>query len=296
MGKIAAFMKSFTAKLRSIQESLKAINQMNGLSPSQRGGLARQILASSDPEDMARKEVARLRAMTPAEKEKVLALSGGMTESQKIQAAEESIRQVSRRDLTQGQRSAIVEAHRVGGAGRNFDYTPSELREKYRILRSAGFSEDEAQVLMRKGIAGSGRDSVAGQVRFSASSGASNTVSTPLVAENALKWNASTEMRAEARSYYTDEGRRLVGHQTDRARDYFIYSGDISEYAGTIRSPSLARSELDKRKKELRSILAEKDMSRSQTRNRPLDQFYSERIKSYQKAIDHLEEYLKAGN
>lgn len=295
VAKIANFMKSFTAKIKGLADSLKAINQMNALSPTERGGIARQILASADPQETARKEVARLRAMMPPEKEKILASAGAMSDAQRIGAAEDAIRQVSRRELTQEQRSALIEAHQVGGRGRDYDYSLPELREKQQILKAAGFSDAEAQVLMRKGIAGGSGPGVSGEVHF-ASKAAGGKFTKPLAAEDALMRDTSTEMRAEARSYYKSEGQRLVGHQTDRARSYFIYSGDISEYASTIRTPSFAREELKKRKEELRLLMSERDRPRSQVSSRPVDQFYNERIKSYQKAIDHLEEYLKASD
>lgn len=61
------------------------------------------------------------------------------------------------RDLTPNQRKAIIEAHEVGsdrqGAGIG-NYSQSELYEKRALLENKGFSENEIQTLMDKGIAG----------------------------------------------------------------------------------------------------------------------------------------------
>ncbi len=49
---------------------------------------------------------------------------------------------------------ALQEAHLTGPDNGVFEYTFSELREKYRILLEGGFSKDEADILLRSGLAG----------------------------------------------------------------------------------------------------------------------------------------------
>lgn len=61
------------------------------------------------------------------------------------------------RDLTGPQRQALLAAHNVGeGTGRGlFTYTEAERIQKGLILRRAGFSEQETQLLLDRGFAGS---------------------------------------------------------------------------------------------------------------------------------------------
>ncbi len=49
---------------------------------------------------------------------------------------------------------ALEEAHLAGPDNGVFEYSWSELREKYRILTDGGFSKDEADILIRAGLAG----------------------------------------------------------------------------------------------------------------------------------------------
>lgn len=49
---------------------------------------------------------------------------------------------------------ALEEAHLAGPDNGVFEYSWKELREKYRILTDAGFTKDEADVLIRAGLAG----------------------------------------------------------------------------------------------------------------------------------------------
>jgi hypothetical protein len=70
------------------------------------------------------------------------------------------------RVLDDAKRAAIEEAHQVG-AGRQGPYSMQELREKYDTLRRAGFDVDQADVLIRSGVAGFG-DRVEDSARASA--------------------------------------------------------------------------------------------------------------------------------
>lgn len=73
-----------------------------------------------------------------------------------FERVEEAAR-VAGRTLTRAEQDAVLRAHGVGeGTGRGFfTYTRTDLSEKTRILRQAGFSEKEATDLLREGITGS---------------------------------------------------------------------------------------------------------------------------------------------
>lgn len=60
------------------------------------------------------------------------------------------------KELTDAQKKAVIEAHEIGlKEGRGyFDYTPDDLRKKAKILKEAGFNDEERALLMRSGITG----------------------------------------------------------------------------------------------------------------------------------------------
>jgi len=75
--------------------------------------------------------------------------------------------QLLKRDLTEKQKEAILEAHGQGkgGVGKDnneagvYNYTQSQLLRKARILDEAGFSKEERRVLMEAGLVGAPVDS-----------------------------------------------------------------------------------------------------------------------------------------
>jgi hypothetical protein len=89
--------------------------------------------------------------------EAVMSTAGKLSDAERKGVAEVLLG----RALSKEEQSALIAAHEVGkerGAG-FFTYTPEELRDKARILRSAGFNSRERAILMRNGIAGSSSDS-----------------------------------------------------------------------------------------------------------------------------------------
>ncbi len=60
------------------------------------------------------------------------------------------------KNLSQAQEKAIIEAHEIGlNEGRGyFTYTSDDLRKKAKILKEAGFNEEERALLLRSGITG----------------------------------------------------------------------------------------------------------------------------------------------
>ncbi len=66
----------------------------------------------------------------------------------------EALRITGRSKGTQKLEEALEKAHLVGEEGGVYNYTWRELREKYRHLTDGGFSQDEADLLIRQGLAG----------------------------------------------------------------------------------------------------------------------------------------------
>lgn len=70
----------------------------------------------------------------------------------------EEAMKIVKRDVTEAQkenlRKALEEAHKVAPENGVFEYSWRELREKYRILTEGGFTKDEADLLIRSGLAG----------------------------------------------------------------------------------------------------------------------------------------------
>lgn len=73
--------------------------------------------------------------------------------AERIAAAETSLG----RALSEAEKKALISAHEVGtGTGRGYgSYSASDLSEKSKLMREAGFSSQERDLLMRQGIAGS---------------------------------------------------------------------------------------------------------------------------------------------
>lgn len=127
-------------------------------------------------------------AFQAAKSERILKLAGlgrGVASAGKVETATANLARVSAlsnadriaeaekvlgRSLTQAQKDALIKAHEVGaGTGRGFTvnaagelesstYSALDLREKAKILQDAGFSAEQRQTLMRRGIAGSVAD------------------------------------------------------------------------------------------------------------------------------------------
>lgn len=70
----------------------------------------------------------------------------------------EAMKLLKRENLTAEEKAklskALEEAHLAGPDNGVFEYSWSELREKYKILTDAGFTKDEADILIRAGLAG----------------------------------------------------------------------------------------------------------------------------------------------
>ncbi|WII72776.1 hypothetical protein QJS83_02690 [Bdellovibrio sp. 22V] len=81
-----------------------------------------------------------------------LARAAKLTNAQRVSEAEKLLG----RGLSEEQKKALIKAHEVGmDTGRGYGtYSPTDLKQKADILRTAGFNEAERDTLMRRGIAG----------------------------------------------------------------------------------------------------------------------------------------------
>lgn len=81
-----------------------------------------------------------------------LKTAGKLGDKERISEAQILLK--SKNPLNEAQQKAILDAHHVAPDKGYFEYSFSELREKMRILKEAGFSRSEADTLMRHGITG----------------------------------------------------------------------------------------------------------------------------------------------
>lgn len=134
------------------------------------GGLAAKALAKAGLKkvaaDIIEREVATtsLQGLTIAKvqgesaRKALLLTNSALSNDQRIQAAAK----ILNRDLSENQQQALLKAHKVGlgEVGKNGqaaaieNYTQAQLSQKYRLLKEAGYSEQEARSLMENGLAG----------------------------------------------------------------------------------------------------------------------------------------------
>lgn len=78
-------------------------------------------------------------------------------EAARLKAAEDYLQ----RPMNDTQKIAVIKSHKIAEEKGIFSLSTTDLRQKTKVLREAGFSEDEASLLIRKGVTGStGFDSV----------------------------------------------------------------------------------------------------------------------------------------
>lgn len=139
-------------------------------------------------------------------------------------------------------RTAVTKSHEVAGGKTYGQHSQAELREKYRILREGGFTKDEADVLIRKGITGSADEYPRGtQVDFETGRNAEidlRTTSTKI--GNAANMN-NTEKAAEFVDAYRAQARTAAdgfANEASRTRSpqfvaaswrFFAKAGDPTE-------------------------------------------------------------------
>lgn len=83
---------------------------------------------------------------------KDLPFAGALNDSERIYITKALL---NKKNLTPDQEKALLKAHSIGGSKGFGEYTKEEAQEKKQTLLSGGFTNDEANTLLRKGIAGS---------------------------------------------------------------------------------------------------------------------------------------------
>jgi hypothetical protein len=193
---------------------------------------------------------------TAADLEKAAKLSN----IERVAAAEKSLG----RTLTAAEKKALVDAHEVAAAtGRGYGtYSATDLKNKADILKTAGFSEAERDLLMRQGLAGSLSNGASARTY-------SNTMR--LQGEKLLSSGKTAEAKQSFRSSadsfevvandvkYTKSDRdywmgakiNANAERYDKAADYFIKS--YSKEMGSSKSEAIYDA-LSREKQELRAI------------------------------------------
>jgi hypothetical protein len=186
---------------------------------------------------------------------------------ERIAAAEKSLG-IS---LSAAEQKALIDAHEVAAdTGRGYGaYSSTDLKSKADILKSAGFSESERDLLMRQGLAGS---------LSNGTSARTYTNSMRLQGEKLLSSGKASEakqsFRAAADSFevvakdakYTKSDRdywmgakiNANAERYDKAAEYFIKS--YSKEAGSSKSEAIYEA-LNREKQQLRAISSQNPTS-----------------------------------
>ncbi|QLY25420.1 hypothetical protein [Bdellovibrio sp. KM01] len=200
---------------------------------------------------------------TAADLEKAAKLSN----VERIAAAEKSLG----RTLTSAEQKALIDAHEVAAqTGRGYGtYSATDLKNKADILKTAGFSDTERELLMRQGLAGSLSSGAAARTY-------SNTMR--LQAEKLLSSGKTNEAKQSFRSaadsfeavvndvkltksdrdYWMGAKINANAERYDKAADYFIKS--YSKETGNSKSEAIYEA-LKREKQELRAISSQNPSS-----------------------------------
>jgi hypothetical protein len=213
------------------------------------------------------KAVTAQRAVASAEE---LAAAAKLSNPQRIQAAESSLG----RALNESEKKALIAAHEVGsGTGRGYGtYSAADLNEKARLMKEAGFTTQERELLMRQGIAGSLSDTRAAQnfaqkTRLEAeklrAGGdiAGSTTKFRSAADSYEVYIKDAAVQKSSRDYWVGAKLNASAEKYDKAADYFIKSEQ-----GTRNAQERAQNifeGLNREKDELRAIAAKNPSSKS---------------------------------
>ncbi len=178
-----------------------------------------------------------IRAMGEGEKAAMLRASSSLDNAGRARAAQTALG----RPLTAGQTDALSRAHGVAPERGFGSYTQADLLEKTRILREAGFSNEEAELLLRQGLAG---QYVSGSVTFQGQMGQSSLSSTSQSAfatanpnYTLMKLTSPTEF-TQARTFFNNRAQdALRNHRTSYARSDFLSAGNHEGYIETFITP-----------------------------------------------------------
>lgn len=189
---------------------------------------------------------------------------------ERVAAAEKSLG----RALTETEKKALIQAHEVGqGTGRGYGtYSASDLSEKARLLKGAGFKAEERDVLLRQGLAGSLSDTkvardFANKTRLSADkmrvqgdiAGSTNEYRKAADSYEVFI-NDAKAMKSE-RDYWVGAKLNASAERYDKAAEYFIKTE--TKTARTDQKASNIFEALRREKDELRVIAARNPGSKS---------------------------------
>ncbi len=177
-----------------------------------------------------------IRSMGEGERAAMLRASSRLDNPGRISAAQAALG----RPLTESQRSALISAHGVAPERGFGSYTQADLLEKTRILREAGFTSQESELLLRQGIAG---QYVSGSVTFAApggtlaSPGGNVFAATTNPNYTLMKLTTPTEF-TQARTFFNNRAQdALRNHRTSYARADYLSAGNHEGYIETFISP-----------------------------------------------------------
>lgn len=91
-----------------------------------------------------------LKKLSQEEKEAFLKTAGSMTNAQR----KASTGILTERSLSPLEKEGLIAAHKIAEGKGYFELSPSELREKMKKLKESGFLDDEADLILRSGLAG----------------------------------------------------------------------------------------------------------------------------------------------
>lgn len=163
--KVLLAIGRYAAKIKPIMSVLHHLGQLKDLGKDKMMALVDRLLkgqvkddelaalkaqAAHTAENNISAENEQIKALGNAERQQMLKASGQLNDSQRIDAAGSSLG----RSLTAEQKRALIAAHNVAADKGYGQYSPTELRQKMQLLTNAGFSPKEAELLMRKGLAG----------------------------------------------------------------------------------------------------------------------------------------------
>jgi hypothetical protein len=181
--------------------------------------------------------LAGIRNMGEGERVAMLRASSRLDNPGRIRAAQSALG----RPLTESQRSALISAHNVAPERGFGTYTQADLLEKTRLLRDAGFTNEEAELLLRQGLAG---QYVSGSVTFAAPemgarapSGGNVFAATTNPNYTLMKLTTPAEF-TQARTFFNNRAQEaLRNHRTSYARSDFLSAGNHEGYIETFIRP-----------------------------------------------------------
>lgn len=100
-------------------------------------------------------ETAQAGGRTVASQEQ-LKIASGLNDVERVEAASQVLKanDGTVKVLTEAQKKAVVDAHNIGSERGFGTYTKTDLLQKQRVLKNAGFSDAEIEKLMRNGVTG----------------------------------------------------------------------------------------------------------------------------------------------